>query len=84
MGRVGTQQHAVGNRRLVELLAVSIEDYKRDALDVLHVHVIDGVVTTATDAHHLDDGAGILLILESRVLIQRGHDVVTTVARLIK
>ena len=83
MGRVGAQQHAVGHRRLVELLPVGIQYDKRHALDILQIHVVDGVVTATANAHHLDDGAGIILILEARVLIQRGHDVLARLARAL-
>ena len=80
MGRVGAQQHTVGHRRFIKLLTVGVQYDKRHALDILHVHVVDGIITATAHTHHLDDGTGFLFILEARILIQRGHDVLARLA----
>ena len=42
--------------------------------------VVDGVVTATADTHHLDNGGILLLVLETRIFIQCGHDVLSMLA----
>ena len=65
MSRIRSQQDAVRHRRLVELLPVGIEDNKRNTLNILHIHVVDGIVTATADTHHLDDSHRFVLVLET-------------------
>ena len=52
-----TQLDGAAGQRAGQRLAVGVDGDELDALHTAVDHVVDGVTTTAPDAHHLDDGA---------------------------
>ena len=56
--------------RVIQRLTVGVHHNKRDAVDVLFIHVVDGIVATATNTYHLyhvRNALGLLLLVESRI-----------------
>ena len=53
--------------RAVEVLTVGVAHHKRHALNVLHIHVVDGIAATATHTHHFDDSRHLVVVFEAWV-----------------
>ena len=66
---VAADQHTVRHRGIVQGLAVGVDDYERDAFDVLAVHMADGVVAAAAYSDYLYDDLIAGLVNEIRVLV---------------
>ena len=65
--RLLSQHDRVGDVALQEVLSVGIAEEVGDVVDILTIHIVDGIATTATDADHLDDRRDLILFFAADI-----------------